>query len=248
MPGQAKGTRRTKVSSRLFRSPGKTSTIDRVVHTFKDLLKRGELKPGDRIPNETELARSFGTSRGSIREAVKMLVSFGVLQVRWGDGTYVASSVTDNVFDHRLFQLLITENDTRHLLELREMMEFGIVKLAVEHALEEDLEAIEAVHREMVELIQSGETDPEIVSGADARFHLALGRATHNPFVEKIYNFAIDLYYPTLVLTHGNRGTTEELMQSPLAHQDILDAIRRRDGEAARMAIQRSLKTWLHHL
>lgn len=240
--------RRHKVSAKLFSSSGKTSTIDRVVHKFKELLKEGELKPGDRIPNEVELARSFGTSRGSIREAIKMLVSFGVLQVRWGDGTYVSSSVSDSVFDHRLFHLLITSSDARHLLELREMMEFGIAKLAVDHALEEDLDAIEEAHLEMLNLIRSGEIDPRVLAGADARFHLALCRATHNPFVEKIYGFAIDLYYPTIVQTHTNRNTVEELLKSPEAHQGIIQAIRLRNKDAAQRAVQESLKTWLHHL
>ena len=62
-----------KVSARLFRTTRKVSAIDRVIHKFKELLKNGELKPGNRIPTETELAKSFGTSRGSIREAVKMI-------------------------------------------------------------------------------------------------------------------------------------------------------------------------------
>lgn len=248
MPKQIEDNGRKKVSARLFASTRKKSTIDRVVEKFKQLLRDGELRPGDRIPNETQLAKSFGTSRGSIREAVKMLVSFGVLQVKWGDGTYVSSSISESAFDHRLFQLLITSDDNRHLRELRQLMEHGVAQLAVEHANEADLAEAEQVHAEMLAMIQSGESDPEVLAGIDAKFHLAIGRATHNPLIEKIYNFAMELYYPSIVVTHANRTTRDEMMQSPLTHRLMLDAIRNRDKEAAVRAARATLDTWYNLL
>lgn len=240
--------RQQKVSVRLFKSTGGRSAIDRVVEKFKLLLRDGKLKPGDKIPNEMELAKSFETSRGSIREAVKMLVSFGILQVKWGDGTYVSSSISENAFDHQLYQLLVSTSDSRHLMELREIMEYAVARLAVEHGEDDDLERIENAHQTLKEMILGGEADPDRLAIADAAFHRAISTAGHNPLIDKIYQFAIELYYPSIVVTHGNRGTLEERMQTPNVHQEILDAIRARDKKRTDLAVRSSLDTWFHLL
>ncbi len=169
-----------KVSARLFKTSRKVSAIDRVIHKFKELLKNGELKPGNRIPTETELAKSFGTSRGSIREAVKMMVSFGILQVKWGDGTYVAQSIGDSIFDHQLFQLLINKTDYQHLQELRRMMEHGIVLLAIDSAQDEDIAKIEEAYQAHTELVARHEWNAEKLATVDARFHASISSSTLN--------------------------------------------------------------------
>lgn len=235
----------TKVSARLFKTSRKVSAIDRVIHKFKELLKNGELKPGNRIPTETELAKSFGTSRGSIREAVKMMVSFGILQVKWGDGTYVAQSIGDSIFDHQLFQLLINETDYRHLQELREMMEHGIVLLAIDSAEEEDLAQIENAHAELVALVDQDVRDAERLAEVDARFHSKISSSTHNPLVEKIYNFALELYFPSIVSSYKARKGRDEFLYSLKLHDDIYNAIKNRDKKAATRAIDASLSTWM---
>lgn len=234
-----------KVSARLFKTSRKVSAIDRVIHKFKELLKNGELKPGNRIPTETELAKSFGTSRGSIREAVKMMVSFGILQVKWGDGTYVAQSIGDSIFDHQLFQLLINKTDYHHLQELRRMMEHGIVLLAIDFALDEDIARIEEAYRAHTELVIGNERDAAKLAAVDARFHTSLARSTHNPLVEKIYNFTLELYFPTIVSTYEARKDRKEFLYSLKLHEDILHAVKSRDKAEGARAVDASLSTWM---
>lgn len=232
-----------KVPAKMFAPKSKVSTVDRVIDRFKELLYSGELKTGDRLPNETELANSFGASRGSIREAVKMLVSLGVLQVKWGAGTYIASSISENVFDHKMFQLLMGKKDRENLLELRDVMESGIAQLAAAKASKKDLEIINRQHKAMERMILDGETDPEILARADADFHASLAKAIHNPLLEKIYDFAMELYYPAIVKTHSNRST-KNILQTPQIHQEIVEAVTKRDGVAAAKAARDSLKVW----
>lgn len=222
--------------------PTKVSTVERVIDRFKELLYNGDLKPGDRLPNETELANSFGTSRGSIREAVKTLASFGILRVKWGSGTYVASSISESAFDHKMFQLLVSKKDKKNLLELREVMESGIAQLAAQNANKKDLAEINRLHRKMESIIIAGETDPETLARVDAEFHASLAKATHNPLLERLYTFAMELYFPSMVKTHINRS--EDILQSPRLHQEIVDAVCNADGSAAADAAKQSLKVW----
>ena len=83
------------------------SNVETVVGTIKDLLNRRHLRPGDLIPSENELSGSLGISRGSIREAMKILAAFGVIEIRQGDGTYISTSTNKKLFDPLLFSLLI---------------------------------------------------------------------------------------------------------------------------------------------
>lgn len=246
MPVAKRGTRGALAS--LFGSDRKQTALDSVIEKIKELLKNGGLRPGSRLPNETELAKAFGASRGTVREAVKILESYGVLEVKWGDGTFVCDSLGTRIFDPGLFRIIVTPRDKRHLLELRRIIEGGLSELAAENALEEDFAEIERRHRELGEMIDNGVTDAEILGEADARFHLAIGRATHNPLVEKIYSLALELYYPSIVATQGNRRDRGELLQTQQVHQDIVDALRRRDKEAAKQAVIAALDTWLKHL
>lgn len=236
------------VSASLFRSERKQTALDSVIEKIKDLLKTGQLKPGDRLPNETELSRAFGASRGTIREAVKILESYGILEVKWGDGTFVCDSMGTRIFDPGLFQIIITPRDKRHLMELRRIIESGLTELAIDNALEEDFAEMERCHRELGEMIVNGVTDAAALGEADAAFHRAIGQATHNPLVERIYSLALELYYPSIVVTQGNRRDRGELLQTQQVHQDIMDALRRRDKVAARKAVIASLDTWLRHL
>ncbi|HTP58575.1 MAG TPA: GntR family transcriptional regulator, partial [Spirochaetia bacterium] len=103
----------------------RASAVDTVIHKIRELVKSGQLKPGDRLPNETELSKAFGTSRGPIREGVKALVALGVLDVRRGDGTYISESSARTAVDQLLFQLLLSKAEQKELRELRSMMELG---------------------------------------------------------------------------------------------------------------------------
>lgn len=235
----------TRISAKLFRSSEKPTAVDRVVHKFKELLISRELRPGDRIPNEKELAESFHTSRGSVREAIKMLASCGILRVKWGEGTFVSGSMGASVYDQKLFSMLTDDHDKQKLVELRYIMEMGVVDLAITHATEADLAAIEQAHLAMVALVEAPERDRAAITAADLGFHQAIAQATHNPMLEKIYVFTLELFTPTIEDAHMNKHSDEEFQYSKTLHQSILDSITAKDRDIAHQAVIDSLHTWV---
>lgn len=239
------GSPANKVSARLFRSSEKLTAVDRVVQKFKDLLLNHELRPGDRIPNEKELAESFHTSRGSVREAIKVMASCGILKVKWGEGTFVSKSMGEAAYDQMLFSLLTDDRDKKKLLELRTIMEIGIVELAITHATEEDIAAIEQAHFAMIDLIESPKRDRSAITVADLAFHQAIAHFTHNPMLEKVYVFTLELLTPTIKDAHTNKHTEEEFRHSIQLHQRIIDCIKSKDRELAHQAVLDSLNTWV---
>ena len=89
--------------SNLFEASKRESAVDIVVNSIKQLLMERRLKPGDKLPNELEISEGLGVSRGSVREAMKILSAFGLVDIRVGNGTYVCETPGNELIDSLLF-------------------------------------------------------------------------------------------------------------------------------------------------
>jgi GntR family transcriptional regulator, transcriptional repressor for pyruvate dehydrogenase complex len=228
-------------TAELFKSPKRESNVDLVLAKIKYLLLSKKLIPGSRLPSEMELANSLSVSRGTIREAMKILSAFGIVEIRRGDGTYIAESVSSNLFEPLLFNLILSQPDQKNLRELREVIEFGIVRMILKNADAEDLARIEAEFQDMQRKLQDGERDPHILTQCDLNFHIALGRATRNPLLEQIYTFVLEYFAPSIEKTHENETSGMIAFQT---HQQILDALKAQNLQQATQAIEDSLQVW----
>src|ERR1051325_10205567 len=122
---------------------------DHIVEQIADLIARGALKPGDRIPSEKQLCEKFGVGRTSVREALRSLSVMGVLQSHMGDGTFVSTDASR--FLERSFQwgLLLNPKVVEDLIETRLMLESHNAHLAALKAAPEDLARMEDSVRHM---------------------------------------------------------------------------------------------------
>lgn len=258
-PSIAGGTGRGKrISARLFQTAERKSTVRIVIDKFKEVLKDGSLHPGDRLPSETELCKSLQASRSSIREAVKTLSGFGILDVRQGDGTYISRSMSNSLFDHQLFQILASDYDKGFLVELREILEIGVIDLAIQHMTAEDLQRMEDIHRKFKEILVLPKFNSEDSRDAETEFHLALSLATHNPLLEKLYNFTFELFIPHITRSHVAiaKLKTQDKISSRIAdrdyiinvHEGILESLRLRNPKMARRAVRKSLDIWRKYM
>ena len=232
------------VGSELFTATKRQSRVELVISTFERLLIEKKLKPGDRIPNEFELTKSLSTSRGTLREAMKILASFGVVEIKPGDGTYVSQSMNKHLFDRLVFQLILSDADKKQLMQLRELIEAGLVKLIVQNASDEDLAEIEQCHLAMAEQVNNDLTDPKDLTELDIAFHTAIGRASRNQLVQRIYEFTLDLFTPSMEETHRqpDRG-----VNAVKFHGKVVDALKARDQARAVAAVQDSIQQWMLH-
>ena len=140
----------------LFKKDKRESAVDIVVNNIKQLLIERKLKPGDRLPSELEISEGMGVSRGSVREAMKILTAFGLVDIRVGNGTYICDTPGTKLMDSLLFSFFIANPDTKNLYELRKALEIDVLQLILAHydeneddriALEENLDSAEAVEK-----------------------------------------------------------------------------------------------------
>lgn len=212
-----------------------------VILNIKNQIISRALQPGDKLPNETMLSKEIGVSRGSIREAMKILSTNGIVEVRRGHGTYIADSTDRIVLNPLLFKLIMSQKNINELRELREMIEIGIINFAIRNRTQEDIEVLEAAYIYMEEKYKDLEYFDEVIVDCELRFHYALGKATKNKLVQTIYNVVLDLYIPNIYKSKLDKRFVREALE---CHRPIIDAIKERDIQKGESAIKHSVDIW----
>lgn len=188
-----------------------------------------KLAPGQKLPNELELSQEMGVSRATLREAIRALVTQGVLEVRRGKGTFVsprAGELEDFGFD----ALERVRGQLRDLFELRSIVEPQAARLACQRATEAELQEILTRGRQVEACIRAGEDRTR----ADREFHAAIVRATHNEFMMRLLP-VINQAVASAVRTGEHR---EQLARDTLRdHALLLEFFQKRDGEGAEHAM-----------
>ena len=211
------------------------SAVDFVIESIKNRLISGELKPGELLPPENLLSQNLQVSRGSVREAMRTLSAYGIIEVRRGDGTYICNQANPQMFTPLLFKILVDGSDYRQLIELRNLLERGIVALIIRNAGEEDLRRLDSAHRRFAEVMEDERATMQQDNAADLAFHRTMGEVAGNSMTNLIYQFVMELFAPTI-----HACNTEVLA----AHEEIVEAIHRRDLARAERAVDRHTQIW----
>ena len=214
-----------------LKSLKKESVVQSVINCLTDAIRSGDLKPGDRIPPEPELAESLGVARSSVREAIKILTYLGVLESKRSEGTFVCSGYKESMIDPMVYGIILNQDSFDNLMELREMTEAGMMRLAVMHHNESELQELEGMLEDMKKAISQSDDPVEDFFNVDNRFHDKIAEMCKNPMADKINRVV-------KALTHAVRyetvrkmitgGKAEELIE---AHSELLEAIRNRNTE-----------------
>lgn len=206
------------------------------IEQIMDLVKKSELKPGDKLPPERKLAEKLSISRGSLREAFRVLESKGLIKSKAGGGRFIREirknghNSTENII------LSLEKSSILELLEAREMFEVKIAKIAAQRATPEDIKLIEMALNKMK---QKEELKDEKKTESDTEFHLAIASTSHNFVFVNIIKLHLDLLKETRGKTWQIPGRREKQYQE---HQAILHAIKEHNSKKAGEAMLTHLK------
>ncbi|HBT46687.1 MAG TPA: GntR family transcriptional regulator [Peptococcaceae bacterium] len=219
---------------------------EEIVRQIKELIGDGNLKPGDRLPSERELAERLGVSRASVREALTALAAMGVISVRPGEGTFVQTVRNGAIVEPLAMALLMDRQAAVDLLEARQVLESETAALAARRSSGEDIEKLGEIIKDMErQLEERGRLEEE----TDVRFHLAIAEAAHNSVLARLMYTVSETMRQ--VLRDSRRrlyeapGNSEKLLEH---HRLIYQAIASRDGRAARRAMTRHLNFVIREL
>jgi GntR family transcriptional repressor for pyruvate dehydrogenase complex len=156
-----------------------------IVEQIRGLMAGGELKPGDRLLPERDLAEQLHVSRVSVREAIRALEMMGVVEIRPGEGTFVRDRDSDQIIRPLAMFLAVERSSLLEMFEVRRIFETATASLAAERASDEEVADVLAALESMAEKINV--RDSEKGEEFDITFHYAIAEATHNPLLIKLF-------------------------------------------------------------
>ncbi|MDR7486898.1 MAG: FadR/GntR family transcriptional regulator [Armatimonadota bacterium] len=208
----------------------RTKVHEEVASRIRRLIADGRLKPGDKLPPERQLAAALGVSRTSVRDAIRTLEVAGLLEPRQGEGTVVRELSADNLVAPLASALLARRDLLADLLAVRKMIEPAMAREAARHATPEEVQALEAILARQAAKVEAGGLAIE----EDSAFHDLIARASRNQVVLRVIDVLMDLLREGRERSLQGRGRPQRSLRG---HRQILEAIRRRDAEAAGQAM-----------
>ena len=217
----------TTESTEVLLEPVKRSRIyEHIVEQIHALIREGRWAPGDQIPPERELAERFRVSRTSVREALRALEMQGIIESRQGGGTFVRSADTEALVPPLAAAILRGQRELAEVLEVRELIEPGIARLAATRAAVEHVAELETLLDRQRTCIADGR--PFI--DEDTAFHYTLARAADNHILLRLHNVILDLLSES---RQSYLHVPDRPQLSLRGHEAILSAVRAQDGDGA---------------
>jgi GntR family transcriptional repressor for pyruvate dehydrogenase complex len=166
-------------------SINKKKLADSVIEEIKRMIQSGELKEGDKLPNQNAFAAQLGVSRTSLREALSTLTRIGVIEQRPGFGTVFRSRIPALFTDHLAPPLISDKQATIELIEARRFIEIGAAELSVNNESPEQINEMGLLIKEMTRSLKEGRIDDYIEQ--DVSFHFLIAKASHNRFLVNLF-------------------------------------------------------------
>lgn len=217
-----------------FKVINKKSTLEIIIQQIKNQIKKGILKPGEKLPSERKLADQLGVSRASVREAIQALAFSGYLEVIQGKGTYILEMATryDEIVN---FFSEFSDYSLDYLMEARIMLEGEFARLAALNASQEEIDLIERIFNE---IDSSGDLNSFVVK--DLEFHLTIAKATHNPFMNGLMKIIGEmLYKETQKIIEISENTRENTIETT---RDLVQAIKKGNAEQAKELMSKHIR------
>jgi len=220
-----------------FKKVNRKRAYMEIVEQIRDLISSGEVKPGDRLPTERELASSFGVARPTVREAFSALEVLGLIDVRVGSGAYVTGS--SNSITATTIEMVNGESPV-DLYEVRMVIEPLAARKAAEYASDESVDKIEETLQAMQEQLEITGFSFEL----DRSFHMQIAEASGNKHLVEIFKYITTQMSKTPYLHFSEkniqiRGHAERVIED---HKKTVCAIREKNSKSAESSMLAHLK------
>lgn len=218
-----------------FREFRKQALSEEIVEELLSMIKAGEIRPGDRLPSERELADMMKVSRPSLREALRALSIMNVIEIRQGAGTHVTTLKPELLVERLDFAFSLEDSTFLQLFDARKIVEVGLAGLAAERIQDSEIVSLEAILAKSIDSVD----DPDRFLEADVELHRRIADIARNPMLSRFMASLQQLSRASRGRTARLAGVIERAVQD---HQAIVKAIVAQDPEAARRAMLQHLE------
>lgn len=205
-----------------------------VEHIINMISVEKKYLPGDKLPNENDLAKQLNVSRTTLRTAIAYLVSQNVLEIKRGKGTYVVED-NDKFSEYGFDKLNVEHVKLRDLYEMRLIIEPAIAELAAKNGTDKEIDNIAKIDNQLEESVKYTHENTEL----NKQFHNAIALASHNEFLVKVE----ELINEALVKAFKDEKMRQLVDEGMLnSHRSIVEFLKLRDGEGAKQAMRLHLR------
>jgi GntR family transcriptional repressor for pyruvate dehydrogenase complex len=223
-------------ASKSLLTPLKNQSVVRsVLKRIEEAVLNKELKAGDKLPSEGELARNFGIGKTSVREALRMLEALGIIETRRGEGSFIVDRPSADSINPLIYAMLLEQGSNNQILELRQMVEPMYTIMAMEKANDEQLEDLERIVERLEESVRSGKKAVEL----DMAFHKKVLEMTDNPFIIRIGETVLQFF--SFSISRSIQSNPDICAQD---HRRILEAMKQKDVDTVRQSVLQSFEGW----
>ncbi|OCA85647.1 GntR family transcriptional regulator [Bacillus sp. FJAT-27225] len=206
---------------------------EEVAEALHEMIRSGEVRPGDKLDSVQQLAANFQVGRSAVREALSALKAMGLIELRQGEGTFVRESVSKDISFPLSTSILMNKKDIENLLELRKIIETGTASAAALKRSHVHLLNMERALEEM----ERAHGNEELGEQADLHFHFAVAEAADNPMLLNLMGQVSSLMRETMketrkVWLYSKQTTTEKLYDE---HLSIYKAIAAQNPDLSRL-------------
>lgn len=197
---------------------------DSITEELERMIIEG-FRPGDKIPPELELAEKFGVGRSTIRESMKALTAKGII-VRRNEGTFVSKELNKCLIEPLSLLVNMEIGNLENLIEMREILELGTIRIAAERITDEEVEELEKLNWQMHE----PGAEPSKLQNVDIQFHNKIVEATGNQLLVGVLNAIRKVMVENSEDPYG----IQEIFPKILGfHQELIKALKAHDSESA---------------
>jgi len=211
-----------------------TKVYEQVIDQIKDMIEKGTLKKGDRLPSERGLVEQLKVSRASIREALRALEVIGLIECRQGEGSYIKASFQDNLFEPLSIMFMLEGRNPEEIWELRKILEVEASGLAAKRITSDQLNELSEITKRFM-----NSDNEDINAEIDKEFHYKIAECSGNVLIFNILRTVstlVDHFIKDarkLILMH--QGNKEILLSQ---HKEIYLAIEKHSSAEARQAMR----------
>ena len=224
----------------IFKNIGNKLTLSqRIERTLENAIREKKLTVGSKLPTEREMCESFGVSRTALREALRRLSARGLITIQKGSGMYVSEIKIEDAIDtlNLYYDLKFDKNLLSQIIEVRSIFEPEIARLA---ALNRTIKDLDELSRNLAEFEECDPDNTQLETDLDNKFHLAITKATQNPIIQITMEPIFSLLPRMRNYIYGNiEGEKAHTMKF---HKDLLEAIRKQDGDRAHAIMKEHLE------
>lgn len=228
----------------LNRSIGGKTMVDKIVENITNAIINGEIKPGDKLPTETELCESMGVGRNTLREAIKILEAYGVVHIKRAEGTFVNKSYDSKMLYPILYGIILQQDSSKQVIELRKVIEVGILQVASMKLTEEKLEKLEIALKELEDVVYSKNVSAERVFKADVNCHCSIVGITENVMLKGICEYVDQITKSSRILAIEEILELNEVEEFLDLHRNIVGLLIKKNAEKIPYVVEEHYRYW----